>query len=303
VKTLNLKVLNIEGTQSRVRIDEPTVAEYAEAVTAGVKMPPVVVFHDGVNYWLADGFHRVMAYTRAGKASIEVDVRSGTQRDAVLHSVGANSEHGLRRTNDDKRKSILILLRDKDWGKWSDRKIGEICRVHHTTVATVRHSMVATDEEAAAAARKKVTGELASENVTAELASEKRTYTTKHGTQAEMVVKKKGTKKAKRTIEQPPAPAPNEAELRDTVEAMREEIDRLEAENAELRERLAVESMDVTEEGKLEAAKLIAELKARVKMLELEVKGVKGSRDILMVQKSELLAQVNYWKRKAKAAA
>lgn len=33
------------------------------------------------------------------------EVLRGTKRDAILYSVGANSTHGLRRTNADKRRT------------------------------------------------------------------------------------------------------------------------------------------------------------------------------------------------------
>ena len=50
-------------------------------------------------------------------------VRAGTRRDAILFAVGANGDHGLRRTNEDKRRSVLVLLRDEEWGAKSDRWI------------------------------------------------------------------------------------------------------------------------------------------------------------------------------------
>ncbi len=64
---------------------------------SGTKFPPVTVFHDGERNWLADGFHRVAASKRAGFLDIEVDLRQGSRRDAILFSLGANATHGLRR--------------------------------------------------------------------------------------------------------------------------------------------------------------------------------------------------------------
>jgi len=93
------------------------VAEYAEHIES---LPPVVVFYDGTAYWLADGFHRVAAHVKAGRESVLADVRQGHRRDAILHSVGANAAHGLRRTNADKRRAVEILLRDEEWSGWSN---------------------------------------------------------------------------------------------------------------------------------------------------------------------------------------
>ena len=46
------------GTQMRAGLDQPTVKEYADAmVSFGPRaLPPLIVFYDGSNYWLADGF-------------------------------------------------------------------------------------------------------------------------------------------------------------------------------------------------------------------------------------------------------
>ena len=54
------------GTQPRARINEKVVAAYAAAMKAGAQFPPVTVFLDGADRWLADGFHRIHAARRAG---------------------------------------------------------------------------------------------------------------------------------------------------------------------------------------------------------------------------------------------
>jgi hypothetical protein len=148
------------GTQPRALIDEDVVAEYAEAMERGDKFPPMVVFYDGTDHWLADGFHRVSAARQIGRTFVQCDVRQGTWRDAILFSVGANSAHGLKRTNADKRRAVKRLLDDEEWARWSDREIARACRVNHELVGSMRPA----------------TGGNASE----------RTYLTKHGTEATM---------------------------------------------------------------------------------------------------------------------
>jgi hypothetical protein len=64
-----------------------TVQDYADALTNGAEFPPVVVFHDGTDHWLADGFHRLLAHEKAGLVDILADVRQGTKRDALLFAV------------------------------------------------------------------------------------------------------------------------------------------------------------------------------------------------------------------------
>lgn len=157
------KIRRDGGTQSRAAINEATVAEYAEAMTdPDCVFPPVTVYFDGSEYWLADGFHRLAAWERIGRTEIPAEVRQGDRRRAILHSVAANSAHGLRRTNDDKRRAVLTLLEDAEWSQWSDREIARRCAVHHEMVGKLRHSL------------------------TGGSSSEARTYTTKHGTTATM---------------------------------------------------------------------------------------------------------------------
>lgn len=126
------------GTQTRASTNQEVVREYAEAIEAGGRLPPVTVYHDGATYWLADGFHRLSAYQSLGALEVEAEVRQGEKRDAVLHSVGANATHGLRRTNEDKRRAVQVLLEDAEWREWSDREIGRRAGVSPSTVGTLR---------------------------------------------------------------------------------------------------------------------------------------------------------------------
>ena len=126
------------GTQSRAALNEQALADYAEAMREGAEFPNVVVFHDGSIYWLADGFHRVRAAELAGLAFVVAEVRQGSRRDAVLYSVGANTSHGLRRTNDDKRRAVRVLLDDAEWSAWSDREIARRAGVSDRFVSSLR---------------------------------------------------------------------------------------------------------------------------------------------------------------------
>jgi hypothetical protein len=134
------------GTQPRGDIDAEHVARLVESLGAAATLPPVVVFYDGADHWLADGFHRVAANRAAGALEIAADVRQGTRRDAVLYSVGANAAHGLPRSNADKRRAVETLLRDEEWSRWSDREIARHCAVDHKTVAAVRERLAASGE-------------------------------------------------------------------------------------------------------------------------------------------------------------
>ncbi len=127
--------------QSRENINQETVAEYAQQLKEGIDFPPVTVFFDGEIYWLADGFHRIAAAILADLQEFPAEIKHGSKRDAILFSVGSNASHGLRRTNADKRKAVLKLLMDEEWGKWSNREIARQCGVSLDLVNRLRDEL------------------------------------------------------------------------------------------------------------------------------------------------------------------
>ena len=137
IKTLPIKDICIDaGTQSRVSLDESVVQEYYEYLSSHEDdLPPVTVFFDGLEYFLADGFHRIMAYQRDGREFIDSHLKGGTLRDAIKFSLGANSTHGLKRSYVDKRKSVTTALDDREWGSLPAREIARMCDVSHTLVS------------------------------------------------------------------------------------------------------------------------------------------------------------------------
>jgi hypothetical protein len=91
------------NTQMRVAQSAKTVDEYVDTLA---KLPPITVFHIDGEYILADGFHRLAAYKKAGQDSIPCFVKEGTLDDAREFACCANQEHGLRRNDYDKRKAV-----------------------------------------------------------------------------------------------------------------------------------------------------------------------------------------------------
>ena len=115
------------------------VAEYAEAMRAGVTFPPIDVFEDeGGTLYLSNGFHRWDAQRSAHPEmnEIECTVHPGNRDDALLFACRANAQHGLRRRRSDKVKAVTTLLDSKRWSGWSDREIARQCGV----LASVRLS-------------------------------------------------------------------------------------------------------------------------------------------------------------------
>lgn len=110
---MNLPVLDIAldpDLQPRAQIDETVLTEYTHLLASGHTFPPITVFFDGASYWLADGYHRWHAHRALSLAQIEAEVRQGSKREAMLHSLAANAEHGKQRCSSDLRKAYAIAV-------------------------------------------------------------------------------------------------------------------------------------------------------------------------------------------------
>jgi ParB-like chromosome segregation protein Spo0J len=220
---LELNKIRIDGgTQSRESISEPLVSDYTEVLMDGIEMPPVIIFYDGLHYWLADGFHRYHAHKRAKRTEIEGDVRNGTKRDAKVFSWSANADHGFRRSNEDKRKVIMEVLADIEFGGLSEREIAKLCKVSYTTVSRVKKSLEINTKPVAKPEKPKPTttqsappadedklDELATENV--HLAEENQKL------------------RDQLTIKQMPVSENAKAEITETMEELRSQISSLES--------------------------------------------------------------------------
>lgn len=127
--------------QPRETLNAEVVEEYAARYRNGDAMPPIRLVCDGRTAWLADGFHRYHAAQAAGRESINAHVTGGQFRDALLIAAGANTEHGLRRTNADKRRAVEMLLGDPACATWSNREIARHCGVDEAMVRSARVSI------------------------------------------------------------------------------------------------------------------------------------------------------------------
>lgn len=136
-----------ENTQPRVKQTEHDVAaDYAKAMVEGREFPPVDVFFDGAEYWLADGYHRLTAAESLGLAEIECEIHYGTLSDAIWFSCSVNAAHGLRRTRDDVQLAIQRALAHPKSAGRSDRELAAHVGCSDKTIAAVRQRMVVTAE-------------------------------------------------------------------------------------------------------------------------------------------------------------
>ena len=139
---LKLSEITIDqDIQPRVSLDQHVLVNYKERMKEGDVFPAVVVYDDGNKKWLADGFHRYRSHQDLKRATIDVELRKGSKREAILCAIEANKKHGLRLSNADKRKCVLILLQDKKWRDWSNRKIASTAGVSSTLVNNIQSEM------------------------------------------------------------------------------------------------------------------------------------------------------------------
>lgn len=247
------------GTQSRESIDQQVVSEYAAALKEGAKFPAVVVFHDGLEYFLADGFHRYLSHIQAGLTEIEVEVKNGTVRDAILYSLSANDSHGLRRTNADKRKAVMTLLEDEDWKTWSSSDIARACKVSHVFVIKLR----------------KDKPEVVKVNRKGKVIERKSDYET-------------SSNHEKFTL---PEPKPEPETVTEHDDAMQFLI----SENQKLKDKLAMAELPVEDQFLAEVT--IEELREQLCLALVELEAVKKSRDQFQAENAQLKRQIAAMKR------
>lgn len=265
---LDLALIRIDGgTQIRAELNQETVDSYAEAYLAGAVFPPVTVFFDGKDRWLADGFHRFFAAKKAGKTTILESITPGTKRDAILFSLGANGTHGLNRTNADKRNAVTTMLQDPEWASWSDNAIAKACAVHHSTVADYRKSILRIPQDAPATRTVERNGKTYEQN------------TANIGRAAPAAA----AAPVPAPVVEPEAEAPPEYT---ELDAFRDQV-------SDLQNDLVIARMgDIPDEEKQQAATLIAELRAEVKTLTATLKAAYLSRDSLMEERVQMQRQM-----------
>lgn len=126
------------SVQARLGLDADVVEEYAELMRTGVKMAPVLLFHDGERYYIVDGFHRIDAANDLKKRKIRADVKRGTKEQAAWEALAANKTHGLRRTNGDKHRAVELALKHPTSCDLSNREIAKHVGVSEGLVRIVK---------------------------------------------------------------------------------------------------------------------------------------------------------------------
>ena len=279
---VDLSEITTDGeTQARLKINQDQVNHYAGLLSDGVEFGPVVVFFDGKKKYLADGFHRYFAHRQNGLLQIEAVTIKGSLRDAQWFAIGSNV-HGLPFTTEERHANIRRCLLDAEWGKLSDRELAAHLNTSRSQVLRVRQAM----EGEGKLETKKVGNKKKSE----EGKKEKPKQETKEEPDLTAdIVEQMGAVKTI-PIDQ------KEAQLQQAADT----INQLEEENIKLRDAIALGQWDATEIEKIDVQETLAELRQQVKLLEMETKTLRNSRDMYQMRNAELVAMVKTLQAKVK---
>ena len=133
VRTVRLAELSVGYSARLVRVDDDHVALLMEALE---RLPPIIV--DEATMTVIDGVHRVEAFRRAGRPEIRAVPYLGDEIGALAIAIQANVRHGKPLSRVERQAAAVVLLRrcpDR-----SDRWLGEICGLSHSTVARLRQA-------------------------------------------------------------------------------------------------------------------------------------------------------------------
>jgi len=281
IKMLKLSDIRLDGdTQMRVEINHNTVIDYAEAMKLGAKFTPMVVYFDGTDHWLANGFHRHAAYKSNGTLEAECEIVEGTLEDAQFYALGANGTNGLRPTPADNKRAIYRILEHPTWSKMSGNAIAKHLNISPMTVGRYRKEW---EQENGLAPRKEV-------------------QYTKNGETKTMNV----DGMAKKLLQEEPTPAEPEMtpedQLQEKLSELADTLSETIAENEKLKDAIAIGQFDGSDIEKIDIEDTIRELREQIRLKDIEIQSLRESRDTYQNRAAELIKQVKFLQNKLKKA-
>ena len=142
LQTVPIRIVRHEKrmrSEMRLRLNPQKVQQYAKEKSQGSHFPAPVVFvdPDGL-YWTGDGFHRIEADFANNETKVQVYLKAGTLKDAILWNLRANREtHGLPFGPGDITKAVKCLLTDKTFARYTRKQISEVVGCSYSMVSVV----------------------------------------------------------------------------------------------------------------------------------------------------------------------
>lgn len=239
--------------QPRLSLDDDHVASMVKALGASPShfdATLIKCWRIGGKLHVVDGFHRLTAFKERGVKEITVEVYE-TQRgtdmsdneileqeraDALALAVSANNHFGspLRRSRADNRRAVELLLADPVTRRWSDTRIADMVGISTPTVGTIRKSNPTwCVDERQTANGKKISAQRQGSGTRKAPEAQPAEPPTKAEPKAPVVLDVRP--RAETPTEVPTLPTDREMELLVEVETLREKIDQLEKEVANLK--------------------------------------------------------------------
>ncbi len=138
VRVVRLTNLSIGYSPRQTKVDPDHVATLVDVVD---RLPPVVV--DERTLTVIDGIHRLEAFRTLGRSHIPVVMFRGDEMEALVTAIQANIKHGKPLSRSERQAAARVVL-DR-CPERSDRWVGEVCGLSHTTVALLRRSLISAD--------------------------------------------------------------------------------------------------------------------------------------------------------------
>lgn len=255
----------------------------ADVKANGLRQP--IVLHDGM---ILDGGNRYRACVEAGVEPGFIDFDG---ESLVAFVLSAN----LHRRHLSPGQQAAIVASAQDWAKANsrggDRKSDQSATLHFDSAekrAAESGASLRTQKMADKVA--KADPELAKKVAHGEVSLPK----------AAAKVDGKKPKKSKRELNAVPDEIKDYDPRDDELKAAHQAASELAAENDRLKDQIAVEAMDASEDAKTEAAKTIEELRTRVKVLEAENAAIKANRDQYLNENAQLKKQCSIQQREIK---
>ena len=139
-RLVSVKTLERGTFQCREKLDADTVKRYAEAMDAGVELPPVVLWTDeDGRVHVVDGEHRVQAAIQRDGADPDEEAMirarwiQGTNADAWVYAIKSNGSNGLPYTPAERAAAIKRL--HDEWPEMTVREIAAAVGVGRSTVS------------------------------------------------------------------------------------------------------------------------------------------------------------------------
>ena len=289
MKKLNLDVIRTDGgTQPRLELDQELVTSYAEQMMDGCEFPPIVVFHDGSAYWLADGFHRYFATKANGLVSIPCEIKQGTLDEATFYAWGANANHGKQISSADKRSIVRKMLLHPVHSKKTNSEIAKHVGVSKMTVGRIKKAME----------------EVEADTSIKHPDSNIKQYTTKEGNTVTVDTSKLATKKTtERKNTKPDMSSADFGKLEQAEQQIKELSDTImdiSSENNHLKDVIASQKWDATDIEIDDIQDTVKDLREQIRVLEIDNRALRESRDMYQTQNNELIRTVNSLKKKLK---